>query len=149
MKDIERFVCNFWIFFQSTWTFWWLVIRYKKLINFSNLQSRPFKFWWESYQSLWIHQTLIAVRCRLDTKWTSFRNPSIYFGNCGHETYWLRKTAGNFEQCSSWNCYTFWLQFSRQVMYNYCELSPKTFPENWDSKAPSVGTLLAYLETTA
>ena len=25
----------------------------------------------------------------------------------------------------------------------------KTFPENWDSKAPSVGTLLAYLETTA
>jgi hypothetical protein len=23
----------------------------------------------------------------------------------------------------------------------------KTFPENWDSKAPSVGTLLAYLET--
>ena len=29
------------------------------------------------------------------------------------------------------------------------ELSTKTFPENWDSKAPSVGTLLAYLETTA
>ena len=28
-------------------------------------------------------------------------------------------------------------------------LSSKTFPENWDSKAPSVGTLLAYLETTA
>ena len=26
---------------------------------------------------------------------------------------------------------------------------PKTSPENWDSKAPSVGTLLAYLETTA
>ena len=26
---------------------------------------------------------------------------------------------------------------------------PKTFPENWDSKARSVGTLLAYLETTA
>ena len=25
----------------------------------------------------------------------------------------------------------------------------KTFAENWDSKAPSVGTLLAYLETTA
>jgi hypothetical protein len=25
----------------------------------------------------------------------------------------------------------------------------KTFPENWDSKAPSVGTLLAYLETKA
>ena len=25
----------------------------------------------------------------------------------------------------------------------------KTFPENWDSKAPSVGTLLAYLGTTA
>ena len=25
----------------------------------------------------------------------------------------------------------------------------KTFLENWDSKAPSVGTLLAYLETTA
>ena len=25
----------------------------------------------------------------------------------------------------------------------------KTFPENWDSKAPSVGTLLAYLETMA
>ena len=25
----------------------------------------------------------------------------------------------------------------------------KTFPENWDSNAPSVGTLLAYLETTA
>ena len=25
----------------------------------------------------------------------------------------------------------------------------KTFPENWDSKATSVGTLLAYLETTA
>ena len=25
----------------------------------------------------------------------------------------------------------------------------KTFPENWDSKAPSVGTLLVYLETTA
>ena len=25
----------------------------------------------------------------------------------------------------------------------------KTFTENWDSKAPSVGTLLAYLETTA
>ena len=27
--------------------------------------------------------------------------------------------------------------------------APKTFTENWDSKAPSVGTLLAYLETTA
>ena len=26
---------------------------------------------------------------------------------------------------------------------------PKTFPENWDSKATSVGTLLVYLETTA
>ena len=26
---------------------------------------------------------------------------------------------------------------------------PKTFPENWDSKAPSVETLLAFLETTA
>ena len=25
----------------------------------------------------------------------------------------------------------------------------KTFPENWDSKAPSVGTHLAYLQTTA
>ena len=25
----------------------------------------------------------------------------------------------------------------------------KTFTENWDSKAPSVGTLLVYLETTA
>ena len=25
----------------------------------------------------------------------------------------------------------------------------KTFTENWDSKAPSVGTILAYLETTA
>ena len=25
----------------------------------------------------------------------------------------------------------------------------KTFTENWNSKAPSVGTLLAYLETTA
>jgi hypothetical protein len=25
----------------------------------------------------------------------------------------------------------------------------KTFPENWDSKAPSVGTLLAYLGTMA
>ena len=25
----------------------------------------------------------------------------------------------------------------------------KTFTENWDSKAPSVGTFLAYLETTA
>ena len=25
----------------------------------------------------------------------------------------------------------------------------KTFPKNWDSKAPSVGTFLAYLETTA
>ena len=25
----------------------------------------------------------------------------------------------------------------------------KTFPENWDSKAPSVGTLLAHFETTA
>ena len=24
----------------------------------------------------------------------------------------------------------------------------KTFTENWDSKAPSVGTLLAYLQTT-
>ena len=28
-------------------------------------------------------------------------------------------------------------------------VATKTFPENWDSKAPSVGTLLAYLETTA
>ena len=28
-------------------------------------------------------------------------------------------------------------------------LRPKTFTENWDSKAPSVGTLLALLETTA
>ena len=27
--------------------------------------------------------------------------------------------------------------------------TPKTFTENWDSKAPSVGTLLAYFETTA
>ena len=26
------------------------------------------------------------------------------------------------------------------------KLAPKTFTENWDSKAPSVGTLLAYLE---
>ena len=26
---------------------------------------------------------------------------------------------------------------------------PKTFPENWDRKAPSVGTLLANLETMA
>ena len=93
------------------------VLHQKKLTNFPNLFSRPFKFWWESYQSLWIHQTLIAVRCRLDTKWTPFRNPSIYFGNCRHETYWLWKTASNFEQCSSWNCYTFWLQFSKQVMY--------------------------------
>ena len=25
----------------------------------------------------------------------------------------------------------------------------KTFPENWDSKAPSIGTLLVYVETTA
>ena len=27
--------------------------------------------------------------------------------------------------------------------------SAKTFPEKWDSKAPSAGTLLAYLETMA
>jgi hypothetical protein len=29
------------------------------------------------------------------------------------------------------------------------EIVIKSFTENWDSKAPSVGTLLAYLETTA
>ena len=29
------------------------------------------------------------------------------------------------------------------------DVETKTFTENWDSKAPSVGTLLAYLETTA
>ena len=27
--------------------------------------------------------------------------------------------------------------------------APISFSENWDSKAPSVGTLLVYLETTA
>ena len=32
------------------------------------------------------------------------------------------------------------------VMLN---ITTKTFPENWDSKAPSVGTLLAYLVTMA
>ena len=31
----------------------------------------------------------------------------------------------------------------------YQILLTKTFPENWESKAPSVGTLLAYLKTTA
>ena len=31
----------------------------------------------------------------------------------------------------------------------FSQAGVKTFPENWDSKAPSIGTLLAYLETTA
>ena len=29
------------------------------------------------------------------------------------------------------------------------EVQNEIFPENWDSKAPSIGTLLAYVETTA
>ena len=32
---------------------------------------------------------------------------------------------------------------------NLAKVQAKTVAENWDSKAPSVGTLLAYLETTA
>ena len=32
---------------------------------------------------------------------------------------------------------------------HFVELVVKTFLENWDSKAPSVGTLLVYLEITA
>jgi hypothetical protein len=32
---------------------------------------------------------------------------------------------------------------------SFCLLSYKTFTENLDSKAPSVGTLLAYFETMA
>ena len=35
------------------------------------------------------------------------------------------------------------------VKANWKDTESKTFPENWYSKAPSVGTLLAYLETTA
>ena len=34
------------------------------------------------------------------------------------------------------------------VYSNKLNIAGKTFTENWDSKAPSVGTLLAYLETT-
>ena len=29
------------------------------------------------------------------------------------------------------------------------KMETKTVAENWDSKAPSIGTILAYLETTA
>ena len=36
----------------------------------------------------------------------------------------------------------------RSELQNFVQ-NIKTFQENWDSKAPSVGTLLAYLETTA
>ena len=39
--------------------------------------------------------------------------------------------------------------FASTGIQNYQIILTKTFPENWDSKAPSVGTLLAYLETTA
>ena len=39
--------------------------------------------------------------------------------------------------------------FPYQKFACFCLLLGKTLPENWDSKAPSVGTLLAYLETTA
>ena len=60
-----------------------------------------------------------------------------------------------------------WLQIDwaniYQQVYFICRLSEvnaqsllwlndrkhKTFPENWDSKAPSIGTFLAYVETTA
>ena len=41
------------------------------------------------------------------------------------------------------------LPFRPEYLKNYERNSAKTFPENWDSKALSVGTLLAYLETTA
>ena len=34
-----------------------------------------------------------------------------------------------------------------QAMHGKYDGITKTFPENWDSKAPSVGILLAYLET--
>ena len=32
---------------------------------------------------------------------------------------------------------------------NFCLVEIKTLTENWDSKAPFVGSLLGYLETTA
>ena len=39
--------------------------------------------------------------------------------------------------------------FASTGIQNYQIILTKTFPENWNSKAPSVGTLLAYTETTA
>ena len=41
------------------------------------------------------------------------------------------------------------LWYWKPMFFRFCLTSPKTFPENWDSKAPSVGTLFANLETTA
>ena len=42
-------------------------------------------------------------------------------------------------------------QFPQGLVENklFYTIKCKTFPENWDSKAPSIGTLLAYVETTA
>ena len=42
----------------------------------------------------------------------------------------------------------FW-GISNMTSYYVLIAKIKTITENWDSKAPSVGTLLAYLETTA
>ena len=41
------------------------------------------------------------------------------------------------------------LLFSSVWLLLFSKRVHKTFPENWDSKAPSIGTLLAYVETTA
>ena len=38
---------------------------------------------------------------------------------------------------------------NHQIYQYFLIVKSKTFPENWDSKVPSVGTLFAYLETTA
>ena len=40
------------------------------------------------------------------------------------------------------------LLFTASQGWIFLQVRCKTFPENWDSKVPSVGTLLAYLETT-
>ena len=37
----------------------------------------------------------------------------------------------------------------KQSLYKLDVVEIKTVAENWDSKTPSVGTILAYLETTA
>ena len=91
-----------------------------------------------------IHICVLSKNAKLD----SFFSGKITFVSttppCGHgdESRHCRQASGQTVpqnlHTETWKC---------QV--KYCIATHKTFNENWDTKAPSVGTLLAYLETTA